>query len=115
MQIIFKSHNADGSQMRDLSVERLRFALRRVIALVSRAEVQLADDNGPRGGVDKRCRVELKTDKAGTFVVTSLAADWRTALEKSLERAMKVLTRSVKRTHKPVRGRSAKRVEDGSA
>ena len=115
MQIIFKSRNAEGSHMRDLSVERLRFALRRVIALVSRAQVQFSDVNGPRGGVDKRCRVELKTDKAGTFVVTSLAADWRTALEKSLERASRVLTRSVKRIHKPVRGRSAKLVSDGNA
>ena len=110
MQIIFKSRDADGSHMRDLSVDRLRFALRRLNALVSRAQVQFSDVNGPRGGVDKLCRVELKTDKAGTFVISSLAGDWRTALEKSLERVTRVLTRSLKRTHRPARGRAAKLV-----
>ena len=114
MQIIFNSCDADGSQMRDLSVDRLRFALRRVIALVSRAQVHFSDVNGPRGGIDKRCRVELKTDKSGTFVVTSLASDWRTALEKSLERVTTLLTRSLKRAQKPTRGRSAKLVADDS-
>jgi hypothetical protein len=32
MQVIFESRDADGSQMRDLSVERVRFALRRLTA-----------------------------------------------------------------------------------
>lgn len=114
MQIIFKSRDADGSHMRDLSVDRLRFALRRLNALVSRVQVQFSDVNGPRGGVDKLCRVELKTDKAGTFVISSLAGDWRTALEKSLERVTRVLTRSLKRAHRPTRGRAAKLVLDGN-
>jgi hypothetical protein len=32
MQVIFESRDADGAQMRDLSVERVRFALRRLTA-----------------------------------------------------------------------------------
>jgi len=90
MQVIFESRDADGSQMRDLSVERVRFALRRLTAWVPRAKVQFSDINGPRGGVDKRCQVELKTDTAGTVVITSLAQDWRTALDRSLARATAV-------------------------
>ena len=108
MQIIFESRHADGSQMRDLSVERVRFALRRLAALVPHAKVQFSDVNGPRGGVDKRCQVALKTDGAGTVVIASLASDWRTALDRSLTRATRVLTRDLQRSQKPLRGRAAK-------
>lgn len=108
MQIIFESRDADGAQMRDLSVERVRFALRRLSALVARAKVQFSDVNGPRGGVDKRCQVEIKTESAGTVVIASLAGDWRTALDRSLTRATRVLTRGLQRSQKPTRGRMAK-------
>lgn len=112
MQIIFESRDADGSQMRDLSVERVRFALRRLATLVPRAKVQFSDVNGPRGGVDKRCQVELKTDSTGTVVIASLARDWRTALDRSLTRATRVLTRSLQRSQRPLRGRTAKLATD---
>jgi len=108
MQIIFESRAVDGNQLRDLSVQRVRFALRRWSVLVPRAKVQFSDVNGPRGGVDKRCQVELSTDAAGTVVIVSLASDWRTALERSLRRATQVLTRSLQRHQKPVRGRTAR-------
>jgi ribosome-associated translation inhibitor RaiA len=108
MQVIFESRDADGSQMRDVSVERVRFALRRLTAWVARAKVQFSDINGPRGGVDKRCQVELKTDTSGTVVITSLAQDWRTALDRALARATRVLTRTLRRNQKPVRARTLK-------
>ena len=100
MQIVFESRDADGAHLRDLSVERVRFALRRLSALVPRAKVQFSDVNGPRGGVDKRCQLELKTQAAGTVVIASLARNWRTALDRSLRRATQVLTRSLQRTQK---------------
>jgi len=108
MQIIFESRDTDGAHMRDSSVERVRFALRRLTALVPRAKVKFLDANGPRGGVDKRCQVELSTEAAGTVVIASLASDWRTALDRSLGRATRVLMRSVQRNQKPVRGRTAR-------
>jgi hypothetical protein len=108
MQIIVESRDADGTQMRELSVQRVRFALRRLSNYVPRAKVQFTDVNGPRGGIDKRCQVELSTAKAGTVVIASLASDWRTALDRSMGRATRVLTRSLQRVQKPVRDRSAK-------
>ncbi|MEI8030285.1 MAG: HPF/RaiA family ribosome-associated protein [Comamonadaceae bacterium] len=108
MQIIFESRDADGAQVRDFSVERVRFALRRLTTVVPHARVQFSDVNGPRGGVDKRCQVELKTDSLGTVVIASLARDWRTALDRSLTRATRVLTRNLQRVQKPARDRTAK-------
>lgn len=66
MQILFKSRHPDAALMRESVERRVRFALRRLKALVPRADVQLADVNGPRGGLDKRCQIELRTDGAGS-------------------------------------------------
>ena len=110
MRVIFESRDANASQLRELAIERVRFALRRLTAGIPSAKVQFSDVNGPRGGVDKRCQIELKTESAGTVVIASLAQDWRTALDRSLARASRVLRRSLQRSQKPARGRAARLV-----
>jgi hypothetical protein len=93
MQVLFKSRHPQATELRDLTERRVRFVLRRVGWLVPRAEVQMSDVNGPRGGIDKRCQVALKTDGAGSVVVASVAQDWRTALDQALARATRFLMR----------------------
>jgi len=93
MHVQFKSRHPQATEFRDLTERRVRFVLRRLSWLVPRAEVQLSDVNGPRGGIDKRCQVELRTDGAGSVVVTSVAKDWRTALDQALARAARFLMR----------------------
>jgi hypothetical protein len=93
MQVLFKSRDPHAADLRDLTERRVRFVLRRLSWLVPKAEVHLSDLNGPRGGVDKRCQVELKTDGAGSVVVASIAKDWRTALDQALSRAARFLIR----------------------
>lgn len=97
MQVLFKSRHPQADELRELAERRVRFVLRRLRWLVPRAEVQLSDVNGPRGGVDKRCQVELRTDGAGSVVVTSVAQDWRTALDQALSRAARFLVRHWRR------------------
>lgn len=97
MQVLFKSRHPHANDLRDLTERRVRFVLRRLGWLVPRAEVQLSDVNGPRGGVDKRCQVELRTDGAGSVVVASVASDWRTALDNALARAARFLMRLSRR------------------
>jgi len=63
--------------------------------------------NGPRGGVDKRCQLELKTDHSGSVVITAVAHDWRVALDQALVRAVRALVR-VWRRHQ-AHGRSTQR------
>jgi len=93
MQVLFKSRHPQATELRDLTERRVRFVLRRLGWLVPRAEVQMSDVNGPRGGIDKRCQVELRTDGAGSVVVASVANDWRKALDNALARAARFLMR----------------------
>jgi len=97
MQVLFKSRHPQATELRDLTERRVRFVLRRLGWLVPRAEVQMTDVNGPRGGIDKHCQVALKTDVAGTLIVASVASDWRTALNKALARAARFLMRALRR------------------
>lgn len=97
MQVLFKSRHPSATDLRDLAEQRVRFVLRRMGWMVPRAEVQMSDVNGPRGGADKRCQVELRTDGAGSVVVSSVASDWRTALDNALARAARFLMRKWRR------------------
>jgi len=97
MQFLFKSRDPKADELRDVAQRRARFVFRRLDWLIPRATVQLSDVNGPRGGIDKRCMVEIKSDVAGTVVVASVARDWRTALDKALARAARFLMRQRRR------------------
>ena len=104
MQVSFESRDPEAVQLREVALRRVQFAMRRLTWMVPRAKVQLSDVNGPRGGVDKRCQVELKTERNGTVVITSVARDWRTALDSALTRAAGVLLRSWRKSkgkHRP--------------
>ncbi len=104
MQVIFESRDPQAANLRHLAVTRLQFVLRRIQWLVPRATVRLSDVNGPRGGVDKRCQVELDTDGSGKVVITALARDWRSAIDNALARAARVLLRLWQRGRSRPRG-----------
>jgi hypothetical protein len=110
MQVQFDSRDPEGAQMREIAIKRMRFVMRRVAWLVPHAKVRLADINGPRGGVDKQVLVELQTAGAGTVVITSVGRDWRTALDKALNRAAKALLRTWQRGHDRSRSRAHSRL-----
>lgn len=97
MEIVFESRHGDGAKMREFAVSRVQFAMRRLSWLVPRAKVRLTDLNGPRGGVDKCCHLQLTTDRVGTVTIISRASDWHAALEDSLSRATRLLLRNWQR------------------
>ncbi len=97
MQVLFNSRDPKAAELRDVAERRARFVFRRLDGLIPKATVSFSDINGPRGGIDKRCQVEIKSDVVGTVVVTSVAADWRTALDQALSRAARFLMRQWRR------------------
>jgi len=101
MQLVFESQDPQELRLRGLAERRLRFPMRRTVIALPRAKVQLSALNGPRGGIDKRCRLELTSERTserrGPFVVISTAMDWRRAFEDALARGSRALVRSWQR------------------
>jgi ribosome-associated translation inhibitor RaiA len=108
MQVIFESRDPQAAPLREVAVSRLKFVLRRLGSLVARARLRLSDVNGPRGGIDKRCQVELKTDAGGTVVITAASHDWRSAIDEALARAAQVMRRQLQRGRPARLDRAAK-------
>jgi hypothetical protein len=97
MQVIFETPQPEDAQLRKLLEHRVRFVMRRLVWLVPRVRVYMSDVNGQRGGVDKRCQVELVTESVGSVVISSTARNWHIALQDALTRATQVLKRNVQR------------------
>lgn len=101
MQIIFESPDPEAAKLRTLAERRVRQTLKRLAWLTPRVRVHLSDINGPQGGIDKRCRIELITDGGNTVVVTSLARDWFSALQSALARASRSLLHNLQSNRQP--------------
>jgi len=100
MQVIFETQDPEAARLKPLAERRVRVALRRLDWLGPRARVHLSDVNGPGGGIDKRCQVELITDSTGPVVITSMARDWLSALHSALARAAQALLHTLQRFRK---------------
>ena len=70
---------------------------REVISLV----VRLSDLNGPRGGVDKRCRMMARGPRIGTVTVSETHADPYAAVDLTLETLSTAIGRSIERAREP--------------
>lgn len=84
MQIHFKPLAIQATSLHEHVVNRARLAFRRFADRIPKATIQLSDLNGPRGGIDKRCQIELHTLHTGTVIVSGVASDWRTSINKAL-------------------------------
>ncbi len=76
---------------------RLRFALSRFGQRIRLAAVQLADLNGPRGGVDKQCKVTVTLSPSGKVMVEATDADLHTSIDLAADRAERSVTRELER------------------
>jgi hypothetical protein len=100
MHIVFESRDPEAVQLQSVAERRVRLALRRLSWLAPRARVEMSDVNGPRGGIDKRCQIELTTDATGPVIVTSMARDWLSALHSAVARAAKALLHNWQQTRR---------------
>ena len=88
---------------------RIRFAIGRVGARVRRVLVRLGDLNGPRGGIDKCCRIIVRLARCRPVVVEQRDADVLRAADLAAGRLAHAVRRQVKR-----RARSRRRRRAGS-
>lgn len=76
---------------------RLRFALARFGDRVDRVIVFLQDNNGPKGGVDKVCRILAKVQGCGAIMATVADSEWTAAVDRASTRIGHTLSRQIGR------------------
>ncbi len=86
--------------------------------------VSLSDINGPRGGIDKRCKIQVQLGKGQDVVIEDTEADLYVAIDRAADRADRAVVRRVERmrdfahtrvTSTPASEREADDVNDGSS
>ncbi len=91
----------------DYIERRLRFALGRFGSRIEKVIVFLHDHNGPKGGIDKVCRVLVKTRGCGAVVAAVVDSEWLVAVDRATARIGHTVARQIDRLreHHGVGGR----------
>lgn len=83
--------------LRTHAQRRLQFALDWAGRDVRNVNVRLSDINGPRGGNDKRCAIQISLG-AQDLVVEDTEADLYVAIDRAVERSKRALSKRIARS-----------------
>ena len=98
MQLDIRGVNYElNEELKDHVERRLRFALGRFAHRVERVSVLLSDVNGPRGGVDKRCRIAVGLVPRGVVMVEGSGDDPFVLVASIAKRAGRSVWRTLER------------------
>lgn len=103
MKIDIRTHGfALTDAIRNHVERRMRFVLARAHAHIRQVTVHLADIEGQRGGIEKRCRVRVRLKPGVDLLVEDTEAELYAAVDRAADRVGRSVVRSVTR-----RGRAA--------
>ena len=85
------------ANLADYIERRLRFALARFGTRVDRVVVFLQDRNGPKGGIDKVCRILAKVQGCGAVMAAVADSDWTAAVDRATTRIGHTVARQIDR------------------
>jgi putative sigma-54 modulation protein len=93
--------------LREHTLRRLQFALGWARHTVGKVTVRLSDINGPRGGSDKRCQIQVPIPRAQDVVIEDTESDLYVAIDRAAARVGQTLDRRLSRQRRfgRVRGR----------
>ena len=98
MQIDIQTRNfVLTDALRSHSRRRLRFALSSYDDRIQRVVMRLSDINGPRGGADKCCHLQLVLPGLPDVVVEDIETDLYHAIDRAADRAGRTLRRRLAR------------------
>lgn len=98
MKLLVRFRHIDPTPLLEAMVpRRIRFALDRLGHAIREVHVTLADVNGPKGGLDKACRVRVVGDRMGAIVVDARATEVEAALDEAATRAGRTAARALHR------------------
>ena len=76
---------------------RLLFTMSYCSGHVNRVVIRLSDINGPRGGADKRCHIQVALVGIADVVVEDTEVDMYAAIDRAIDRARRTVVRKVDR------------------
>ena len=115
MQIEIHAHGFTTTEaLYEHVTKRLQHALGCCADRISRVMVRLSDINGPRGGVDKRCQIQVRLATLADVVIEDTQADLYVAIDRATERAARTVVRHLARQRRPVRSPPHQETASGS-
>ncbi|MCC7262576.1 MAG: HPF/RaiA family ribosome-associated protein [Candidatus Latescibacteria bacterium] len=88
-----------GAALRREIERRLQFSLSRFSRQICTVKVQLSDLNGPRGGVDQCCRVDISLVTGHRLIVEDTQRCLSAAIGRATERVSRAVSRQLSRQH----------------
>ncbi|MEQ8210529.1 MAG: hypothetical protein RH917_11930 [Lacipirellulaceae bacterium] len=85
------------SNSREYAKRRLLFALSRFDNKLDFVSLVVSDINGPKGGVDKHCKLRVKIKRESEIVVSDEDSDLLTCIARVSERAGRSVSRAIDR------------------
>jgi len=85
-------------ELREFTERRLMFALSRFSSRVQSIAVVVSNTNGPRGAVDKHCRISVKLNGSKEVILNDQDADLATCLARASERVGRAVGREIIRS-----------------
>ena len=84
-------------ELRSQAERRVRFALGSTSGRIRSVVMRLADENGPRGGVDKRCTIRANLPGGPPVIIEQQEADLYVAIDRAADRAGRAVSRRLER------------------
>lgn len=98
MQIDIQARDFSLSDaLRSHAERRLRFALACCNDHIQRVVMRLSDINGPRGGEDKRCHLQIVLAGLPDVVIEDIETDMYVAIDRATDRAGRTVVRKIGR------------------
>ena len=115
MQIQIRERHVEVTEVLRAHVERrLGFGLARFGARIGRVIVRLSDTNGHRGGVDKRCQIDVGLRPSGRVRSEDTDADLGVAVNRATDRVARAVARVLERERAWDEGQSRARTGGGA-
>ena len=101
MQILINTdgHKGGGEALAATVSSMVQTALARFSAHVTRVEVHMSDENGSKGGEDKRCVLEARMEGRKPVAVTHHAANMKQAVQGANDKLVHLLDSTVGKLH----------------
>ena len=98
MQLFINLKNITlNAKQKALIQKRYAFCFSKFSEVVKKVVIYIEDINGPKGGVDKQCKVQVSLRRGDDVIVTEKQSILNKAIEKALQRSSYITMKKLKR------------------